>query len=424
VIRAHDADIAIVGAGASGLSLAWRLVQRPRPGNSRAPRIVLIEPPPGPEGNGDRTWCFWEEPGGEWDELVTASWTRLLVRGHDGRLMNEATPRPYKMLRSADLCRAIDERLAREARVRRVSGTVSSVADAPGSGGGMVYGKDAGGRALELSARWVFDSRPPGPGGLPPARTTLLQHFRGWFVTTAADLFDPAVAELMDFRTPQPPAGLSFAYVLPLSAREALVEYTEFSPAPLTGEEYDAALRHYTSAVRPLGDFTVTGTETGVIPMTDGVFPRRLGATVFPLGAAAGAIRPSTGYAFAAIQRQTAAIAAAYHAGRTPQPPRAHSRRHRAMDAVLLRALATGRVDGAEFFTRLFHSNPLPRVLRFLDGRSGLAEEWALGLRAPVGPMLRSLAELPLLPRTSAPALPEPHAVREPPAAPRTRTGT
>lgn len=73
------------------------------------------------------------------------------------------------------------------------------------------------------------------------------------------------------------------------------------------------------------------------------------------------------------------------------------------MDAVLLRALDTGRVDGPRFFTDLFRRTPAAQVLRFLDGASTPLEGLRIGLRCPVGPMLRSAVELPLLPRRTAP---------------------
>lgn len=395
-----ESDVVVIGAGAAGLSLAWRLVDRRAGEPAPVPSVTVVEPPPGPVRSPARTWCFWEEAGGEWDGMLAASWRRMLVRGRDGASVGGPCPTPYKMLRSGDFTRAVEERLRPVPGVRMLTGTVTAVHDGPR--GALAEGTDADGRPFRLHGRWIFDSRPP--RRLPPARTTLLQHFRGWFVRTRESCFDPAVAELMDLRTPQPGRGVSFVYVLPFSTREALVEYTEFSAAPLNRDVYEAALRHYTHVTRPLGTFTVTGTEQGVIPMTDGLFPRRTGARVFPLGAAAGATRPSTGYTFAALQRQTAHIASACRAGRTPLPPRPHARRHRAMDAVLLRALAAGEVEGAAFFEDLFRRNPLPRVLRFLDGRSTPRDEWSLGVRTPVGAMLRSLAALPALPRRTAAA--------------------
>ncbi|MBB5939761.1 lycopene cyclase family protein [Streptomyces zagrosensis] len=392
-----EVDIVVVGGGAAGLSLARRLTAPAGPGRA-VPSIAVIEPPTGPLSSPPRTWCFWERGEGDLDAYVSASWGRVLVRGAHREVVSDGRGHRYKMIRSHDFLPAVTAELASHERVRLLTATVTGIVDSPD--GAQVTGTDATGQPMCVRGRWVFDSRPP--QGLPPARTTLLQHFRGWFVRTASDRFDPGVAELMDFRTPQPARGLSFAYVLPFTRRRALVEYTEFSPRVLSDDGYQAALEHYTRRVRPLGAFTVTGCEQGVIPMTDAHFPRRRGARVFTIGAAGGAVRPATGYAFATIQRQAAAIATARSAGAPPLPPRPHPRRHLAMDAALLRALATGRVDGGAFFTRLFDSNPLPRVLGFLNGTSSLVQDVALGLHCPLWPMTRSLLELPFLPRQAA----------------------
>lgn len=393
---AVEADVVIVGAGAAGLSLAWRLAGRAWP-DARPPTVALVEPPPGPTRSPDRTWCFWAEPASEWAELATASWRRLRVRGPDGDVVTANTPRPYTMLRSPEFTSTLRGRLAGARRLTFLAGTVTAVTERPGEGP-RVAGVDPGGAPFGARAGWVFDSRPPRRP--PPARALLWQRFRGYFVRAEADRFDPSVAELMDLRVPQPPVGVAFVYLLPLTPREALIEHTVFCPASVPPPDFDAALRHYTSAVRPLGAYTVTGVEQGAIPMSDGIYPRRRSAHVIPIGAAAGAIRPATGYAFAAISRQTAAVDAALRAGRDPAPPPPLGRRHRVMDAVLLRALAAGRVDGARFFADLFARNSVTRVLDFLDGRSTLGQDLALGLRVPVPPMLRCAAELPFARRS------------------------
>ncbi|MFF5973928.1 lycopene cyclase family protein [Streptomyces sp. NPDC012769] len=394
-----SSDIAIVGAGAAGLSLAWRLLDRP-PG-AGTPDVVLVDAPPGPLRPAERTWCYWEAGTGVYDPLLTARWGRLRVRAPDGtgpaRDLGELR---YKMLRSGAFERGLEPRLA---GLRRIEGVVENIADGP-EGAALTY-RTADGAVRTLRARWVHDSRPP--VAPPPARVTLLQHFRGWFVHCERPVFDPGTVELMDFRTPQPHHGLSFGYVLPTSRHEALVEYTEFSRARLPEGAYDEALRHYTNRVLALGPFRVKGTEQGAIPMSDGRYDRRPGRHVFRIGVAGGALRPSTGYAFAAIQRQTRAVADAVHAGRTPVPPPAHPARALAMDSVLLRALDTGRIDGPAFFTRLFHHVPATRLLRFLDGTTGPAEEFSIGLRTPVLTMLRTAAELPLLARRGRPDLEE-----------------
>lgn len=381
-----DYDVVIIGAGAAGLTLADRMGEVNQRRESPL-RVALVEPPRGPHTPPPRTWCFWEPDGGPWDRLLAARWEDLSVVGPDGaEYRSSAAPYVYKMLRSADVQAHVrataDEHVEqRELYVQRVAdGTDHATLTALGPDGGRV----------DLTARWVFDSRPPSP--VPAGRTHLLQHFRGWFVRTAEDSFDPAAAVLMDLRPPQPRHGVAFGYVLPLSTREALVEYTEFGRTALTTPEYDLALKDYCDRAG-LPEVEVTATEQGRIPMTDARFATRAGRRLFRVGTAGGATRPSTGYTFSGVGRQAAAIAEALVHDRVPVPPVPHRPRHLAMDAVMLRALDSGRVSGADFFTRLFSANRFGDVLAFLDGESGLARELAMGCSTPVAAMALSTAD-------------------------------
>ncbi|WP_053675580.1 lycopene cyclase family protein [Streptomyces sp. NRRL B-1140] len=393
-------DVVILGGGAAGLSLAYRLV------GTAAATVTVVEPPDGPARPAERTWCYWDHGEGDdsddgFGQAVTASWPLLRVHASDGSpLTVDPAPARYRMVRSTAFERLVHARLARSPGGRVLRATADTVRDVPG--GAEVRCTAPGGRTVTLRAGLVFDSRPL--RALPPARTQLLQHFRGWFVRTRTDRFDPAVADLMDFRVPQPRHGLAFGYVLPLAPDRALVEYTEFSRTPLTTAAYEEALGHYAREVLGLGEFAVESAERGVIPMTDARFPRRTGTAVFRIGTAGGATRPATGYTFAAVQRHSRAVAAALRDGNRTVVPAPHGRRALAMDAVLLRALDTGRIDGPAFFTGLFRRTPAHRLLRFLDGATSLREEWGIGLRTPVGPMLRTALEVPFLPRRTHPA--------------------
>ncbi|MEU5668203.1 lycopene cyclase family protein [Streptomyces longwoodensis] len=394
-----ETDVAVVGAGAAGLSLVLGLARPPV--GARPLDTVLLAAPPGPARAAPRTWCFWERGVGPYDEALTARWDHLRVRAPDGTAVTRAiAPLTYKMLSSDAFETLVADEIAVSGRTRRVEAAVGRVEPLPD--GARVHGRLPDGGRVTVRARWVFDSRPL--ASLPPARTTLLQHFRGWFVRTRTPVFDPAAVELMDFRTPQPAHGLSFGYVLPVGPREALVEYTEFSRQVLPGGQYDRVLRRYVEDVVGLDDYRVSATEHGVIPMTDAAFPRECAPHVFRIGASAGATRPSTGYTFSAVQRQTRAVADALHAGRRPLPPRPHSARARLMDAILLHALDSGRVDGPAFFSRLFARVPPERLLRFLDGATSLPEDLAVGAHVPTAAMLTSALRLPFTPRRPRPA--------------------
>ncbi len=352
--------IAVVGAGAGGLALACRLAAQ------GTPDVVLVSSPTPPA---PRTWCSWQSGATWWDDAVSHAWDRIALSGPDGvRQVHALAPLRYVVVRSPDY-EALADRLL-EGRVARVTADVVSVE------GGHVVGD-----GVDLRADLVFDTRPvPVPPGL-------LQHFRGWYVRTAAPRFDPGVAGFMDFGVPQPPRGVAFTYVLPTSPTEALVEHTLFSRDVWTTGQYDDALRETCAG---LGAYEVVDVEQGVIPMTSTPFVRRVSERVYRLGAAGGATRPSTGYTFSGAQRQADAVARAVLEGRDPTPPLPYPRRHLAMDALLLRALEGGHVDGARFFSDLFAQQPAERVLRFLDGATTPREDLAIMRAAPALSMVRA----------------------------------
>lgn len=383
----REAEVAIVGGGGAGSSLVLALDHAVRRTGLRPPSLVVVDPVR--RSGQDRTWCWWGAAGTgpDWIEpLLTRTWPAMRLVDADGAGVDyDLAPLRYQMLASADLYRAAQAALDRLGGTRIVA-AAERIEDGP-----QHAVVTAGGRSLR--ADWVLDSRPGPPTA--PGSTSMLQHFRGWTVDfdSSAAVLDENIATLMDFTVPQPERGVAFAYCLPLSARRALVEYTEFSPAVLEPAAYQAALRAYLSRTWPDARYTVSATEDGVIPMTDARFPRRTGRRVFRLGTAGGATRGSTGYTFAAMQRQASAVADLLLARRIPLPPRPYPRRHRWMDAVLLRALDRGYVDGTRLFTRLFADRPSGEVIGFLDGASTPAQELAIMAATPVPAMTRAALE-------------------------------
>jgi lycopene beta-cyclase len=376
-----DVDVAIIGAGGGGLSLVLALERALQGRLQAAPRIALIDP--AHRATNDRTWCWWARTPDPLEELLYRSWPRMELRDGQGIPASyELAPDRYVMLRSADFYAAAERALVRlgAVRIRAAAGPPQELA-----GSVTVPAGD-----VEVRANWAFDSRPAPrrrPGG-----TFWLQHFRGWFVRFPAPALEAGLATLMDFSVPQPDEGVAFAYCLPLAADRALVEYTEFSPQRLPSDRYDQALREYLRRRWPelAAGITVEEVEDGAIPMSDAPCSTRAGERTFRLGSAGGATRASTGYTFAAMQRQAEAVAAALLAGAVPVPPPAYPARHRWMDAVLLRALRTGAVNGPDLFTRLFAGNPPSRMISFLDGVSSLPEDLAVMRCTPAAAMARA----------------------------------
>lgn len=413
-------DVAVLGAGGAGLTVLHALAHRDLTGGLPGPLDVLVvDPVPDDDvATRHRTWCFWAAGEPTVAPAVHASWRHVRVADATRDLVLDLDPFRYHLVRSADLAALVADEVARAPRLRVQR--VSAIADEVASCADHAHVR-AGGRDVEASL--VLDSRPARPvrrGGV-----WWWQHFRGWTLPPGALPEGPVpVAGLMDFRTTQPAAGLSFGYLLPLPDGSALAEYTEFSPTLLDDAGYDTALRGYLDLLGVDHDVVPDHVETGVIPMTDGTFARRAGNRVLRIGTAGGATRGSTGYTFSAMLRDGAAVADLVAAGalarRGPlRLPPSYPARHRWMDAVQLQALDAGRIDGPDFFTDLFARRPPEEVLRFLDGSTTAAEDLGIMSASPTLPMTvaafhdgarRVRQALGRLPSAALPAVPVPPA--------------
>lgn len=355
-----DADVLIVGAGLAGLSLAAALAERPGVG-----RVLVLDPREA--WAHDRTWSFWVGPGDPDAPLAARAWSRWAVGGPGPAAVCAAAGLRYVELPADRVYAARLARIDAAAHVLRGRAAVHAVAD---EGGHVRVESSAG----SLRAGLVVDTRPPSLAGPPaPGAVRLLQHFLGWQVRVPAPRFDPSVATLMDFDTPQEDGQVSFRYVLPHSPVEALVEDTWFGPAPLPAARYRARLEAW------LGPgVEVLREERGVLPMSTEAFPDHPSPRVYRLGLAGGAARPATGYAFLAVRRQVAALVARLDAGRAldPRPlPPLRGLRLRWLDAVFLRWLATHPERGPAAFHRLFDRVPPAALVRFLSDGAGLLDE-------------------------------------------------
>jgi lycopene beta-cyclase len=383
-------DYAILGGGAAGLSLALALVNSPLADQS----ILVVEKEA--KDNNDRTWCYWANQPSAFDAIRHAVWGEVRFTSHGLDKPIPLQPYRYQMVRGIDFYRHAREELARYPNVRRVQAAVDEVTEVEG---GVRFW--AGGE--EFQARWCFDSRfdPQALRFDPQRYLTIRQHFEGWTVETDEPVFDPCQATLFDLRTEQRD-GLCFYYVLPFTPHQALVEYTVFSCELLEEEEYRQALRAYLDQLLGAGKYRVLHTEEGVIPMTDYVFPRRLGKHRLAIGTRGGRVKASSGYAFTRIQADTRDIVRSLMKHQHPFDLPAGGPRRRFYDALLLEILAREPLAGRPIFEAMFTRNPIGRIFRFLDEQSSLLEDFLLIASLPPQPFLRALgrwARRSLIPR-------------------------
>ena len=105
-------DIIICGGGASGLLLANGLVQDPAFDHLK---ILLIEKED--KSINDRTWSFWEEGNGDWEDLIHHRWDKALFKASDFHHSFALAPYQYKMIRGLDFYNALYPRLKQAANL-------------------------------------------------------------------------------------------------------------------------------------------------------------------------------------------------------------------------------------------------------------------------------------------------------------------
>jgi lycopene beta-cyclase len=380
-------DFIIAGGGLAGLSLAYHLIHSPLRGSS-----ILILDKDAKDRN-DRTWCFWADRPTVFDDIVFRSWDRLRFVGEGFERVFDLETYRYQMIRGVDFYRHVRGVLSMHPNVEFIQGAVERIAD-----GADAAHVTAGDRVY--AGRWVFDSllRPRELQIEPSRYRYLRQHFKGWIIETPSDAFDPHTPTLFDFRTPQN-GSMRFVYTLPFSERRALIEYTLFSADLLKRQEYERGLRDYIESGLGIGDYRIVEEESGVIPMTDRPFPRRLGRRVMAIGAKGGRVKPSTGYAFLRVQRDSTAIVQSLLKNGYPFGVPRDAAWYRLHDAIMLEVMTRNGARMARIFTELFKNNPIERVFRFLDERGSPLRDAPLLASLPPWPFLRALARAKVLRR-------------------------
>ena len=215
-----DWDLVIIGAGCSGLSLALNLTKT----QGASPKTLLIEQRKTFEN--DRTWCFWGADDAPYADLINKEWGRVSLCLGGLALDLDCKQAPYKCLTSSifydHAITSIKEQKSFELKLD------STLLEEPILKEGLWHLKTSFGH---ISSKSIVDTRPLATTEL--NKTKLWQSFLGLEVECEQSVFDPTCALIMDFLQPNTKL-IGFNYVLPMSGKKALIEYTVFSAKPMS----------------------------------------------------------------------------------------------------------------------------------------------------------------------------------------------
>jgi lycopene beta-cyclase len=336
-------DLVFVGGGLAALLLMHEL------GPALPDRVAVVDPHL-PQERTTVHWSYWSSGETPYDRFATGIWRRARVANG---APEHIAPFALRLVRSTDVFAHLDGLLASspiewlQTRARTITGLVDGryeiVTDAE-----------------TLRATWVFDSATDVPPTFPYQQGPhAVESGTGVRVEADSAVFDPAIATLFD-----PLDESSFAYLLPLSPTEALLESASFGPVGM--KEDQAPLLRYLRTSHPGAGFTVSHAESGSIPL--GFAPRRTaGPRHVLLGTKRGLVKPSAGYGIVRIAEESKHLARLWRDNRPLPPSRRSAWWWRFLDAGFLQLAAHDPRLPLALLQRVMGAIPLAQSLRFID---------------------------------------------------------
>ena len=371
-------DIVIVGGGLGGLALAAELAAP----QFAALSVLVLEKRS--QYVRDRTWSYWTTTPHRYSHLERHRWNQWTVSLGSTVHSQCSQQSSYATLDADAFYNAAVNAIHTASHVvLRMDACVARMqVDGPSE---TVITLAQGG---SVRARRVLDARPAPPC----AASTLVQQFAGWEINLPCDVFDASQVQLMSFRPN--PHGLHFFYVLPYSARCALVESTWVSPAQWQ-PDFEAELQHYMASQCGGADYSVSYREHGVLNLQE--VPAQAAVEPVGLGRRGGTLRPSTGYAFtdtlahAAQLAQSLSVALRAGTQATWQPAAFYrAATDTWMDAVFLEVLTQDWQRAPDYFMPLFGAVEVADTVAFLTGQARWQQRLRVMRSLPVAPFARA----------------------------------
>lgn len=354
-------DYIICGAGLSGLILASRIFEDRFFDDKN---ILLIDKDL--KSSVNKTWCFWETGNSVWKDYIVKSWDTVIFKSKGFKKEKSLKNYSYKMIKSKFFLDSIINKIKQANNFDFFQDEIVDFIESENN----VLVKT---KSNQFLANNVFNScvdidEIKSKTSYP----FLLQHFLGWTIETKESVFNEKKATIMDFSIDQKDET-RFFYVLPLSDKKALIEFTVFSKDLLKKDEYELELIKYIKSLK-IDKYKIIEDEFGVIPMTCYPFERKNTSKILNIGTAGGWTKPSSGYTFKFIEKNTLKLLT--HIKKNTQFLNFKIKtRHWIYDLIFLDVLYKNNYLGSNLFTKMFSKNPMEKIFMFLDNETSITDE-------------------------------------------------
>ena len=361
MLNATHFDYLIIGNGLAGLQLALELSKDPF---FKDYSVALIDPSDKDEN--DKTWSFWEQGEGKFDDIVEKVWHTAKFKSSEISLILPLHEYDYKTIRSIEFYNWAKDKLRANDNFTFIKDAVQSIDETDAV---KVISEHQ-----TYTANHIFDSRVPKEFYAQKSNYTLIhQHFKGWIIETENSCFQPEAFTMMDYRF-QYKDSTSFIYVLPFSETRALIEYTFFTPFTVEEKVYETAIKDYIQNQLKIDRYEIVETEVGNIPMTDFPFWNFHTKNVTKIGTGGGWVKGSTGYSFKHTEKNVSKLIENIKAGKQPSH-NLFKKKFKFYDKIFLKVLHDENEKGVWIFESFYSKNTIRTMFRFLDEETTFSED-------------------------------------------------
>jgi len=369
-------DLAIIGGGCAGLSLARELAKR-----QSAQSVMILEPRT--HYQDDRSWCFWAPRQHALSHLVSHTWTAWLF-GQQAQPNEKrgSESHPYQYIRSSDFYQDCWKTIEQCPSIESRLGTSVLKLERHLDGWTIETDHDC------LFATHVIDTRPPSPQQF--AQASLYQCFLGVEIELSDEIIiDYSTIELMtDMQVVN--GDYCFTYLLPFSKNCILIEHTIFSSRPVTAENLHQPLKLLLQK-RGLNTASIIRTEYAILPMGLPVEKSEIPRA----GIGGGALRPSSGYGFMRIQRWARDCATQFSEQNILTPHTASGFILPHMDQLFLKVLRLQPQLTPTLFQQLLGQTDPERFIRFMNDEANFFDYLNIVSSLPKIPFIKALFSTP-----------------------------
>ncbi len=360
-------DIAIIGAGCAGLSLAYQISKI----ENLNKKIIILDNKT--EFKKDRTWSFWKIDDHDFEDCLEKQWLKFDIKFNHQIKVFENFNYPYQTIDSLKFYKKIQNNLNNNfdlkmgTNINEINKIEKSFDIQTNNG--------------NIKANLIFDSRVP-----KLEKGNLYQHFFGIEIETKETSFQEDKITLMDFDCEQN-NGVHFFYILPFTNQRALVETTWLSNLDnLDKKLYLNELKEYIENNLKLKNYNIVREEVGAIPMFRSTFKNE--TRYFNIGLRGNINRMSTGYAFPYIQQHSKIIANAID---KLSFDRTISMKYEYLDRLFVKVLKDNMKIMPSIFFKMFDETNQNEIIRFLSSKGSLFDDYKVIKKMPKILFLKNL---------------------------------